>query len=362
MASLKPSPEPNRALHDFKLSFGHSVHPLMCHYESFITCYRLCWPLMIQQNYFINAFPHTAGVQHRAAAVAAFACSGRCPRVCGQRHGELCCLQTACLAVSAAWSDTSRSSMMWGLAQSWWGCAGSRAVGRGCSCPGLSSSREGPWRASWYCCACSLCWSAPPVHCMHVSDLFSDSWRGFCKAAGKECMRQGKEECWLGPAPSLSWGWGRNSRATLPKAELVCPLYCCFAHSCLTSCKVNWLARIWMLIWACTFSASSSVTSRRKIGKLYWDKWQNQEVSAFVQAGRQILSLSGEAAETQTSPKQSFGTAWASTQLEGRGQRGYWKQCHPCSETSITVRSAKGFLWAGWMAEQKNAGSYKCFV
>lgn len=63
-------------------------------------------------------------------------------------------------------------------------------------------------------------------------------------------------------------------------------------------------------------------------------------------------------------PKQCFATAWASTQLEGSGQWGYWKKesIAPCSETSSTVHFVRGVLWAGWMAEQKNAGSYKCLV
>lgn len=80
------------------------------------------------------------------------------------------------------------------------------------------------------------------------------------------------------------------------------PLYCCFACSSLTSRKVNWLARIWMLAWARTFSASSSVISSRMIEKLYWDKWQNQKASAFVQARGQTLTLLSEAAKPQTSP------------------------------------------------------------
>lgn len=33
----------------------------MCCYESFITCSSPSWPLMIQQNYFINACPHSRG-------------------------------------------------------------------------------------------------------------------------------------------------------------------------------------------------------------------------------------------------------------------------------------------------------------
>lgn len=58
---FNPSPKPNQALHDFKLRFGYLVHPLMCHYESFITCSGPSWPLMIQQNYFISALPHSGG-------------------------------------------------------------------------------------------------------------------------------------------------------------------------------------------------------------------------------------------------------------------------------------------------------------
>lgn len=124
--------------------------------------------------------------------------------------------------------------------------------------------------------------AALPSHCRHISDPFWHQLKEFLQSSGQKVWEIRVGEVLICPwLPLLSWHRGRNGKKQqiLPEAELVCPLYCYFAHSSLTFCKINWLSRIWVLFWASIFSASSAYS--RMIGKLYLDKWQNRKVSAL---------------------------------------------------------------------------------
>lgn len=79
-----------------------------------------------------------------------------------------------------------------------------------------------------------------------------------------------------------------------------------------------------------------------------------------MQAGGQILPLFSQAANTQASPSSVLLELQHSSRAGGREAAG--KSATPCSETSTAVQFARGLLWLGWAAEQKNAGSYKCPV
>ena len=101
--------------------------------------------------------------------------------------------------------------------------AGQRGAGSGCSPSRPSSGREGRavqraarCRCASLCCGatvCSVCGSAPPARCVHVSDL--------PPAEVLQSSRQKVQEARVGGGlicpclPLLSWGRGRNSQETV---------------------------------------------------------------------------------------------------------------------------------------------------
>lgn len=166
LSTSYPSPKPNQALHDFKLCFGYLVHPLMYHYESFITCSSLSWPLTIQQNNFINAFPQGRGPLHWSTAA-----SLALPEVVGVPGNG-----SRDTGSFPAWNLAFQCGRIWGLKwniQPWcdavtdegMACASSRAVG--------NRQQVQLLRAEWWqgrsCCQNSL---VPPwifvlwIHCL----------------------------------------------------------------------------------------------------------------------------------------------------------------------------------------------------
>lgn len=156
--------------------------------------------------------------------------------------------------------------------------AGQRRGGSGCSCwgwvlPGrVLLCREHisvvllhiPALWSHYLLHALLC-SSITLH-TYFWPLLAPAEGGFAEQQAKGVGDKSRSSANLPLFPLLSWDRGRNGKKQqiLPEVEIICPLYCYFAHSSLTFCKINWLSRIWVLFWASIFSASSAYS--RMIG------------------------------------------------------------------------------------------------
>lgn len=221
---------------------------------------------MIQQNYFISAFPHSRVLLHWA--VAEYLALPEVAAVPGNvsRHRELPCLK---LSVSACWWLRAAVKLQvwcgaaaWAWPQnrgwSWWGqCPGRTEERRQwLQLLGLSGGRRvllGRERLGASVCLCSA--EPLPAPCAalllhHTAHIFLTSCHQL-----KEFLQSSRKKVWEIRARVvlicpclllLSWDRGRNGKKQqiLPAAEPVCPLYCCFAHSSLAFCKINWLSRI----------------------------------------------------------------------------------------------------------------------
>lgn len=199
---------------------------------------------MIQQNYFINAFPCSRGPLHWA--VAGSPALPEVPDVPGNvsrdtgsfpawnpafQHSGTWGLkwntQTGCDAAAEAWPQNKEADLA--------GCCptagpvpwqGSREQAAGAADrSGLSGGREGPaaWGAARCChtsllcgaAACSTCCSALPARCVHVSDLFCCQLKEVSQSSRqrvREARAGGALICPCLPLPS--WDRGRNSRET----------------------------------------------------------------------------------------------------------------------------------------------------
>lgn len=175
----------------------------MCHYESFISCCSPSWPLMIQQNYFISAFPHSRVLLQRAVAeylaLPEVAVPGNVSRDTGVSLPEAQC---SSMLVAEGHSERCRCDVMQrpGLTSKQrliMACqclAGQKRGGSGCSCRGWVVVGRVPL------CRERLGASAEPLPAPcaalllhHTAYIFLTSsvtsWRSFCRAEGKMCGR-----------------------------------------------------------------------------------------------------------------------------------------------------------------------------
>lgn len=168
----------------------------MCNYEPFITGSSPSWPLMIQQNYFTDAFPaaedHCTGQQQSPLAL---------PEVAGV-PGKVFGVTVSSGIGGLKWNMwTLTWCSCWGLTSkqrgwSWWGWCPGRAAGSGsgCSRSVLSGGRGGPAVWSGGLCAVELlpapCAALLRQHSTRTFlNFFCCQLKEFCKGFAKQQAR-----------------------------------------------------------------------------------------------------------------------------------------------------------------------------